>query len=93
MRKLALLLALMASALAWAQPRGELAEGTTGDGGWAAIAWTFGYLAIGIAGWLFFKHTSYRQRETLTSAFWTLLVFAAAVSIVYQLVVTGRVNW
>lgn len=93
MRAIAFFLGLLASALAWAQPRGELAEATSGDGGWVAIFWTFGYIVIGIGGYLFFKHTSYRQRETLAASFWTLLILSAGISIVYQLVVSGRVNW
>lgn len=93
MRTLAFLFGLMLSFVTWSQPRGELAEATTGEGGWVAILWTFGYIALGLAGWLFFKHTNYRQRETLASAFWTLLILAAGISIVYQLIVTGRVNW
>lgn len=94
MKKLLALVAIgVAHIYAIAQPRGEMAEATSGEGGLAAILWTFGYIAIGVAGWLFFKHTNYRQRGTLAAAFWTVLLFAAVVSVALQFFLNGRVDW
>ena len=92
-RLIAAIVAIFLSYAAMAQPRADLAEATSGEGGLAAILWTFGYIAIGVAGWLFFKHTNYRQRETLAAAFWTVLLFAAVVSIALQFLLNGRVDW